>query len=79
MVNDLEIPTIGVINGPGFHNADPEGFKLEAEDLPYWAYEYAYDCATGRVRGSDEISFRKTKLAASNKERLDWQKSIVDW
>ncbi|CAG4882751.1 Enoyl-CoA hydratase [Georgfuchsia toluolica] len=23
-------------------NADPEGFKLEQEDLPYWAYEYAY-------------------------------------
>jgi hypothetical protein len=23
-------------------DADPEGFKLEAEDLPYWAYEYAY-------------------------------------
>ena len=22
-------------------DADPEGFKLEAEDLPYWAYEYA--------------------------------------
>jgi hypothetical protein len=23
-------------------DADPEGFKLEAGDLPYWAYEYAY-------------------------------------
>jgi enoyl-CoA hydratase/carnithine racemase len=29
--------------GPYFMiEMDPEGFKLEAEDLPYWAYEYAY-------------------------------------
>lgn len=23
-------------------DADPEGFQLEQQDLPYWAYEYAY-------------------------------------
>jgi len=29
--------------GPYFMiEMDPEGFKLEQEDLPYWAYEYAY-------------------------------------
>ena len=29
-------------------DADPEGFKLEAEDPPYWAYEYAYK--DGRIQ-----------------------------
>src|ERR1700692_5129831 len=28
-------------------DADPEGFKLEEEDLPFWAYEYDYK--TGRI------------------------------
>jgi enoyl-CoA hydratase/carnithine racemase len=23
-------------------DSDPDGFELEAEDMPYWAYEYAY-------------------------------------
>src|SRR6202035_3602757 len=31
-------------------DADPEGFKLEKEDLAYWAYEYAYK--DGRVNVS---------------------------
>ena len=31
-------------------NADPEGFKLEVEDLQYWAYEYAYK--DGRINVS---------------------------
>jgi hypothetical protein len=30
-------------------DADPEGFKLEAEDLPYWAYEYAYKGCGGAM------------------------------
>jgi len=37
--------------GPYFMIAmDPEGFKLEQEDLPYWAYEYAYK--DGRINAS---------------------------
>jgi len=35
-------------------DADPEGFKLEAEDLPYWAYEYAYK--DGRINVSSMIN-----------------------
>ena len=31
-------------------DADPEGFKLEQEDLDYWAYEYAYK--DGRINVS---------------------------
>jgi len=31
-------------------DADPEGFKLEQEDLDYWAYEYAYK--DGRINES---------------------------
>jgi enoyl-CoA hydratase/carnithine racemase len=35
-------------------DADPEGFKLEQEDLPYWAYEYAYK--DGRINVSSLIN-----------------------
>ena len=35
-------------------DADPEGFKLEAEDLPYWAYEYAYK--DGRINVSSMVN-----------------------
>jgi len=35
-------------------NADPEGFKLEQENLPYWAYEYAYK--DGRINVSALIN-----------------------
>ena len=34
--------------------ADPEGFKLEKEDLAYWAYEYAYK--DGRINVSSLIN-----------------------
>ena len=34
--------------------ADPEGFKLEQEDLAYWAYEYAYK--DGRINVSSLIN-----------------------
>lgn len=35
-------------------DADPEGFKLEQENLPYWAYEYAYK--DGRINVSSLIN-----------------------
>src|ERR1700724_230552 len=35
-------------------DADPEGFKLESEDLPYWAYEYAYK--DGRINVSSMVN-----------------------
>ena len=34
--------------------ADPEGFKLEQENLPYWAYEYAYK--DGRINVSSLVN-----------------------
>jgi len=34
--------------------ADPDGFQLEEEDLPYWAYEYAYK--DGRINVSSLIN-----------------------
>ena len=34
--------------------ADPEGFKLEKEDLAYWAYEYAYK--DGRINVSSLVN-----------------------
>ncbi|HLT97724.1 MAG TPA: enoyl-CoA hydratase/isomerase family protein [Acidimicrobiia bacterium] len=35
-------------------DADPEGFRLEEEDLEYWAYEYAYK--DGRINVSSLIN-----------------------
>src|SRR5271167_4569085 len=35
-------------------DADPEGFKLEAEDLAYWAYEHAYK--DGRINVSSLVN-----------------------
>jgi enoyl-CoA hydratase/carnithine racemase len=35
-------------------DSDPEGFQLEADDLPYWAYEYAYK--DGRTNVSSLIN-----------------------
>src|ERR1700680_2122649 len=35
-------------------DADPEGFKLEKEDLAYWAYEYAYK--DGRINVSSLVN-----------------------
>jgi len=35
-------------------DSDPEGFKLEQEDLEYWAYEYAYK--DGRINVSSLIN-----------------------
>src|SRR5215470_15544772 len=35
-------------------DSDPEGFKLEKEDLAYWAYEYAYK--DGRINSSALIN-----------------------
>ena len=35
-------------------DADPEGFKLEAEDLPYWAYEDAYK--DGRINVAKAVA-----------------------
>lgn len=35
-------------------NADPKGFELEQENLPYWAYEYAYK--DGRINVSSLIN-----------------------
>jgi len=35
-------------------NADPEGFKLEENDLAYWAYEYAYK--DGRINVSSLVN-----------------------
>ena len=41
--------------GPDFQMAiDPTGFKLEADDLAYWAYEYAYK--DGRINVSSLIN-----------------------
>jgi len=41
--------------GPYFMiEMDPEGFKLEQEDLPYWAYEYAYK--DGRINASSLVN-----------------------
>jgi enoyl-CoA hydratase/carnithine racemase len=34
--------------------ADPDGFELEEEDLPYWAYEYAYK--DGRINVSSLVN-----------------------
>jgi enoyl-CoA hydratase/carnithine racemase len=44
---------IMILTGSGdefMMDADPEGFKLEEEDLAYWAYEYAYK--DGRINVS---------------------------
>jgi len=35
-------------------DADPEGFKLEEQDLDYWAYEYAYK--DGRINVSSLVN-----------------------
>src|SRR6202165_3465099 len=35
-------------------DADPEGFKLEQEDLQHWAYEYAYK--DGRINVSSLVN-----------------------
>ena len=35
-------------------DADPHGFKLEEDDLPYWAYEYAYK--DGRINVSSLVN-----------------------
>jgi enoyl-CoA hydratase/carnithine racemase len=35
-------------------DADPEGFKLEQENLPHWAYEYAYK--DGRINVSSLVN-----------------------
>jgi enoyl-CoA hydratase/carnithine racemase len=35
-------------------NSDPEGFKLEEEDMAYWAYEYAYK--DGRINASSLVN-----------------------
>ncbi|PRB18599.1 enoyl-CoA hydratase/isomerase family protein [Microbacterium sp. MYb62] len=35
-------------------DSDPEGFALEEEDLPYWAYEYAYK--DGRINVSSLVN-----------------------
>ena len=41
--------------GPDFMmDADPEGFKLEQEDLQHWAYEYAYK--DGRINVSSLVN-----------------------
>jgi enoyl-CoA hydratase/carnithine racemase len=42
-------------SGPDFMmDADPEGFRIEAEDLRYWAYEYAYK--DGRINVSSLVN-----------------------
>jgi enoyl-CoA hydratase/carnithine racemase len=35
-------------------DSDPEGFKLEEQDMPYWAYEYAYK--DGRINASSLVN-----------------------
>jgi enoyl-CoA hydratase/carnithine racemase len=48
---------IMILTGSGkefMMDADPEGFKLEEEDLAYWAYEYAYK--DGRINVSSLIN-----------------------
>ncbi len=35
-------------------SSDPDGFRLEEEDMPYWAYEYAYK--DGRINVSSLIN-----------------------
>ncbi|WP_415853433.1 enoyl-CoA hydratase/isomerase family protein [Sinomonas sp. G460-2] len=35
-------------------DSDPEGFELETEDMPYWAYEYAYK--DGRINVSSLVN-----------------------
>jgi enoyl-CoA hydratase/carnithine racemase len=42
-------------SGPDFMmDADPEGFRIEMEDLRYWAYEYAYK--DGRINVSSLVN-----------------------
>jgi enoyl-CoA hydratase/carnithine racemase len=48
---------IMILTGSGeefMMEADPEGFKLEEEDLAYWAYEYAYK--DGRINVSSLVN-----------------------
>jgi len=48
---------IMIITGSGdefMMDADPEGFKLEEEDLAHWAYEYAYK--DGRINVSSLVN-----------------------
>jgi enoyl-CoA hydratase/carnithine racemase len=48
---------IMILTGSGnefMMDADPEGFKLEEEDLEYWAYEYAYK--DGRINVSSLVN-----------------------
>jgi enoyl-CoA hydratase/carnithine racemase len=48
---------IMILTGSGdefMMDSDPEGFKLEDEDMPYWAYEYAYK--DGRINVSALIN-----------------------
>jgi enoyl-CoA hydratase/carnithine racemase len=48
---------IMIITGSGkefMMDSDPEGFRLEEEDLAYWAYEYAYK--DGRINVSSLIN-----------------------
>jgi enoyl-CoA hydratase/carnithine racemase len=48
---------IMILTGSGeefMMDADPEGFKLEEEDLAYWAYEYAYK--DGRINVSSLVN-----------------------
>lgn len=46
-----------ILSGSGeefMMDADPDGFALEEEDMPYWAYEYAYK--DGRINVSSLIN-----------------------
>ena len=46
-----------ILSGSGdefMMDSDPEGFALEDEGLPYWAYEYAYKDA--RINVSSRVS-----------------------
>jgi enoyl-CoA hydratase/carnithine racemase len=48
---------IMILTGSGeefMMDADPQGFKLEEEDLAYWAYEYAYK--DGRINVSSLVN-----------------------
>ena len=48
---------IMILTGSGeefMMDSDPEGFRLEEKDLPYWAYEYAYK--DGRINVSSLVN-----------------------
>lgn len=53
-------------------DADPEGFKLEQDDLAHWAYEYAYK--DGRINVSSLINDLESRPSVFSMVRVFTQK-----